>query len=409
MSKTKQIGLIGAHLAHSYSPEIHQALADYDYRLIELTEAELSPFLRGKDFDGLNVTIPYKEAVIPFLDALSPIAARLGAVNTIVKDANGNLTGHNTDYEGLMALLQQNGIAFNGKKVLILGSGGAAKAALAVASDMGGLPVMISRRGENNYQNLAKHADAAVIINATPVGMYPNNGEAPLSLAVFEGLEAVVDLIYNPLRTTLLQEAESRGIKAVNGLYMLVAQAAAACALFTGKAPDKTTVQGITDKITASAENIILIGMPGCGKTTLGKRLAKELDRTFVDADEELIKEAGMAIPDIFQSEGEAGFRARESRVLQRLGKARGLVLATGGGAVTRSENYAPLHQNGRILFLDTPPKGLSTEGRPLSAAKTPQALYEARLPLYRAFADITVPITRNVEENLTLIKEALL
>ena len=271
------------------------------------------------------------------------------------------------------------------------------------------MPVIISRKGENNYQNLARHADARLLINATPVGMYPSNGEAPLSLTALPRLEAVVDLIYNPLRTALLQEAEALGIKAVNGLYMLVAQAAAACAMFCGKAPDAAVLDAVTAQMTAEAENIILIGMPGCGKSTLGRRLAAELQRTFVDADEELARRAQMKIPDIFKTEGEAGFRARESKVLQELGRARGLVIATGGGAVTVKENYAHLHQNGQILFLDIPPEGLPTAGRPLSSARTPEVLYQERLPLYRAFADVRVPITRDVEENLIRIKEALL
>lgn len=409
MPKKLQIGLLGEHLAHSYSPEIHAALADYDYRLIELKHDELADFLRAGAFDGLNVTIPYKEAVIPYLDALSPIAAKIGAVNTIVRDQSGKLCGHNTDYEGLAAMLRANGISPKGKKVLILGSGGASKAATCVVEDMGGTPVIISRKGENNYQNLTRHADAAILINATPVGMYPENGKAPLSLSHFPALEAVVDLIYNPLRTTLLLEAESLGITAVNGLYMLVAQAAAACSLFTGEAQKQALAEKITKNITARAENIILIGMPGCGKTTLGRRIAADLSRSFVDADEILEEESGMKIPDIFKKEGEAGFRTRESEILKKLGQARGLVIATGGGAVTVAQNYPYLHQNGKIVFLDIPPTGLPTEGRPLSAAHTPEELYKKRLPLYRAFADVTVEITRDIEENLTRIKEALL
>ncbi len=407
-TKELRIRLIGEHLSHSYSRSIHAALADYDYELQELKRSEVEAYLREADFDGLNVTAPYKQTVIPTLTRLSDTAARIGAVNTVVKEENGDLVGYNTDYEGLWELINDLGVSPKGKKALVLGSGGASRTAVAVLGDMGAKPVVISREGEHNYSNLENHADAALIVNATPVGMYPNNGAAPLSLARFERLEGVIDLIYNPSRTALLLEAEARGIPCRNGLLMLAAQARRAAELFTGKKIEKTKSKEIAEALSRRVQNIVLIGMPGCGKTTLGKILAEDLGRTFVDSDAVIEAHANMPIPDILRAEGEAGFRARESAVLRDLGREKGLVIATGGGCVTVAKNYPYLHQNAKIVFLDAAPEGLSTEGRPLSAARSPEVLYRERLPLYRQFADVSVKITRDVAQNIQSIKEAL-
>ena len=408
-TKKLKIGLIGEHLSHSYSPQIHKELGNYAYRLIELPPNEVGAFLTAGEFDALNVTIPYKQEVIPYLARLSETARRIGAVNTIVREADGSLSGYNTDYDGLFDMILDLGVSLSHKKVLVLGSGGASKTAVTVANDLGASRVVvISRGGENNYQNLEKHTDAAVIINTTPVGMYPNNGKAPLSLDCFPQLEAVFDLIYNPARTALLQEAEARGIKVQNGLLMLVSQARRAAELFTRRSIAREASKRIAEKLARDAENIILIGMPGCGKSTLGKLLASELGRPFVDADEALVAADGVPIPEIFKREGEVGFRARETQTLAKLCREKGQVIATGGGCVTVAENYPLLHQNGRIVFLDIKPEGLATEGRPLSLSRSPEALYRERLPLYRKFADVTVPITRNTEENMKRIKEAL-
>jgi len=407
--KTLKTGLLGEHLSHSFSPQIHAQLADYEYRLIELTQEELGPFLEKGDFDALNVTIPYKKDVIPYMAVLSDTAKRIGAVNTIVKQPDGRLFGYNTDYDGLSDMIDSLGTSLSGKKVLVLGSGGASRTAVTVATDRGARAVIVvSRSGEDNYNNLHRHADAEVIINATPVGMYPHNGKAPLSLAAFPHLEAVFDLIYNPARTALLLEAEARGIPCQNGLVMLVSQARRASELFQNCEISRTVSGDIAKKMQFDAENIILIGMPGCGKSTLGKLLAEHLDRPFFDADAALAEHAGRSIPDIFREEGEEGFRLRESETLAALCKQSGSVIATGGGAVTRERNYPLLHQNGKILFLDISPENLPTEGRPLSMARTPEALYRERLPLYRRFADITVPVTRDIAENMKRIKEAL-
>ena len=406
--QTLRAGLLGAHLGHSFSPAIHKALGDYEYRLFEIEEHAIADFLRSDCFDALNVTVPYKKAVIPYLDTLSPRATEIGAVNTVLRRPDGTLYGDNTDYDGLAYMLSAKGISPTGKKVLILGSGGAAVTARALVRDLGGEAVIISRTGADNYENLDKHADAKIIINATPVGMYPAGGDTPLSLADFPSLEAVFDLIYNPLRTRLLQDAEARGLICENGLSMLVAQAHRAAELFLSRDLPTAGIEEILTALRRTRENIVLIGMPGCGKTTLGKLLAQALAKPFVDLDEEIVQEAGYAIPDIFRNEGEAGFRAREHAALKKHTATGGTVIATGGGIVTRPENEFFLKQNGQVIFLDVPPVGLPTAGRPLSIARSPEALYRERLPLYRKMADKTVSITRDTEENLAKLKEIL-
>ena len=407
---TIRAGLIGAKLSHSFSPQIHAELADYPYRLIELAENKVGEFLRKGDFDALNVTIPYKKTVIPYLSEISPEAKRIGAVNTVLRRPDGTLVGHNTDYAGFSDLVRSLGVSLRGKKVLVLGSGGASRTAVTVAEDMGARAVVvISRSGEDNYENLEKHADAEVLVNATPVGMYPNNGISPVSLDRLPHLEAVLDMIYNPARTKLLQDAMARQIPCQNGLLMLVSQARRAAELFLDAQIPDGEVKRITDKLTKELQSIVLIGMPGCGKSTLGRLLAEKTGRRFVDCDEEIVKRAGCPIPEIFATKGEESFRATESEVVADICRESALVIATGGGVVTRARNLPHLTQNARVIFLDTPPEGLSCDGRPLSQAKSPEALYRERLPLYRAAADIVVPITRDIESNMKLLEEALL
>ena len=346
---------------------------------------------------------------MPYLAEISPEAMRIGAVNTVVRRPDGTLAGFNTDYAGFSDLVSDLGVSLEGKKVIVLGSGGASQTAITVAADMGARAVVvISRSGEDNYQNLDRHKDAEILINATPVGMYPKNGASPVSLGAFPKLEAVFDMIYNPARTALLLEAEAKGIPHRNGLLMLVSQARRAAELFLDTTIDDLEVKKITEKIARETENIVLVGMPGCGKSTLGKLIAEHLGRKFVDCDAELVKAAGMSIPDIFASEGEEGFRARETAVLADICKESGLVVATGGGAVTRERNLPLMRQNGTVLFLDVKPDDLPTDGRPLSQKKTPTVLYAERLPLYRAAADTIIPITRDIEANMTKIMEVL-
>lgn len=384
-------GLLGRHLTHSYSPQIHNLLCDYTYSLFEIEPEDLAEFLTERNFDGINVTIPYKKAVIPYCDALSPQAKMLGSVNTIVKTADGRLIGHNTDYFGFSYLLAQSNLSVAGKKVLILGNGGAAATVKAVLQEKRAEVVIISRSGENHYNNLHLHKDAALIVNATPVGMYPNNGYSPLDISLFSNLEGVLDLIYNPARTKLLLDAEKRDLITANGLTMLVAQAKESAEWFSGNKIADSRIEEIYSVLQKQMENIILIGMPGCGKSTVGALLAKKAGRTFVDADAVIAEKAGRSIPQIFADGGEAAFRKIETEVLGDIGKGSGLVIATGGGCVTRAENYPLLHQNGRIIWLKRDISALATDGRPLSQASKLEEMYQKREPLYSAFADCII------------------
>ena len=383
-------GLLGRKLQHSYSPQIHKHLGDYSYELFEKEPEEIKDFLLHGDFSGINVTVPYKQTVIPFLDELSPLAQKLGAVNTIIR-TGGKLVGHNTDFFGFHAMVKISGLDVRGKKVLVLGSGGASHTAEAVLKEMGSNAVIISRSGENNYQNLHLHKDASGIVNTTPVGMYPKNGTSPVDLGLFPDLEGVLDMIYNPARTQLLLDAEKRGITAVNGLLMLVAQAKESAEWFTGTHIKDDVISSIHRMLRRQMENIILIGMPGSGKTTVGKLVAEKLGKPFVDADEEIVRLAGKSIPEIFAQDGESAFRDWETSVLSALGKESGLVIATGGGCVTRKSNYPLLHQNGTIFCLQRDLSKLAVDGRPLSQANKLEALYHTRKPLYEAFADFMV------------------
>ena len=405
-------GLLGEKLGHSYSPKIHNALADYAYSLFEVRKTDLQSFLQDGDFSGINVTIPYKKAVIPYLSELSPIARKLGSVNTIVRRADGKLVGHNTDYFGFKTMVSSSGIDPSGKKVLVLGSGGASNTVVAVLEELGANVVVISRTGENNYQNLYLHPDAAILVNTTPVGMYPNVGVSPVNLDNFPHLEGVLDIIFNPARTQLLLDAEKRGIPAANGLLMLVAQAKESAEWFTGKPIHEDKIESIYCKLKATMENVLLIGMPGCGKSTIGKLLAKSTNRPFVDADAKIVETAGMDIPSIFAAFGESRFREIEAEVLQELGKGSGQIIATGGGCVTRKINYNSMHQNGKIIWLRRSIDTLPTEGRPLSQNTNLQTMYEQRKPLYETFSDAiidndgTVDVT--VAKILSLMEEPL-
>ena len=396
-------GLLGRKLGHSYSPQIHDSLGEYSYDLFEKEPGELADFLKQGDWDGINVTVPYKKDVIPYLDELTPVAARLGAVNTIVR-RNGKLIGHNTDYFGFLTMVQNSGITVAGKKVLVLGSGGASNTAVAVLEELGANVVVISRQGTNHYGNLHMHKDAALLVNTTPVGMFPQTGISPVSFDSFPVLEGVLDVIYNPARTKLLLDAEKRGLVTMNGLLMLVAQAKEAAEWFTGSAIDDRVIEAIYRKLRHQMENIVLIGMPGCGKSSIGKLLSEKTGGRFVDADAEVLRAAGKSIPEIFSQDGEEAFRNLETEVLSELGKQSGFIIATGGGCVTKERNYPLLHQNGTIIWLKRDIASLPTDGRPLSQTIRLEEMYQIRKPLYEAFADHVIDNDGDPEDTLRQI-----
>ncbi len=404
-------GLLGKKLGHSFSPQIHGLLGGgYEYKLYEKNEEELEAFIKeaGSTWQGLNVTIPYKKAVIPYCDRLSDRAKKIGSVNTLVY-RDGMLIGDNTDYYGFECMVKKLGVPVEGKKAIILGNGGAAPTIRAVLSDMGaGRIVTISRSGSDNYENISRHYDAELIINTTPVGMYPRVGEKVIVLSEFKNCKAVYDIIYNPLRTALLIEAEELKIPYINGLLMLVAQAKLASEIFRNVTIDDKKIEKICGIIEADVRNIMLIGMPGCGKSTIGARLASITGKKFVDMDAEIEKRAGKSIPEIFKDEGEEFFRSLETQVLSDISKEKNQVIATGGGIVTKVVNKLLLRQNSVVIFIERDLETLPIAGRPISQAKPVAEIYAERIGLYRAYSDYGVEnigIDETVEKILEVLK----
>ena len=387
-------GLIGAHLPHSFSKLIHESLG-YAYELVELTPQALEGFLARREFVGINVTIPYKEAVMPFLDEIDPLAQAIGAVNTIV-NCGDRLVGYNTDFGGMKAMIVRAGIRMEGKRVLILGTGGTSKTAMAVCRSLKAASVHKVSRSEKPdavsyeqaYQN---HPDTQIILNTTPVGMYPDVLSRPIDLKRFPQLYGVVDVIYNPLRTALLAQLwQKPEIYQSGGLFMLVKQATIASSLFTGQAENPVMADVIYSRLLREKENLVLVGMPGSGKSTVGAILAKKTGRKLVDLDEEIARRSGMTIPQIFQTRGEAAFRDLETQVIRELAGTTSAILPTGGGAILRDENVTALKQNGRLFFLDRPLEALlPTADRPLGDSREKiAALYAARYDRYLAVSD---------------------
>lgn len=402
-----QYGLIGRKLGHSYSPQIHALLGDYSYDLFEMEEEDVEVFLRKREFNAINVTIPYKKTVMPFLDRIDDSALKIGSVNTIVKEKDGTLTGYNTDYYGFSYMLKKGGINVSGKKILVLGNGGASATVQSVIRDLGAKETVIaSQRSEPHYDQLDAHTDTDIIINTTPVGMYPHNLETLVDLDKFRNLQGIADVIYNPERTQLMLDAQKRGISCISGLYMLAAQAKKAAEHFFSTEFSEDAVDMIVKKLSFELTNIILVGMPGCGKTTIGKLLAENYGRKFVDMDALIVEKAGKSIPEIFSEQGEPGFRKIEAEVAKEVGKEKELVIATGGGVIVTPENHDALRQNGTVVFINRDINVLPTDGRPLSQQNKLSDMFEKRLPLYRSICHAEINGNGTVNEVAERIKE---
>jgi len=396
-------GLIGENLSYSFSKLIHEKLGDYKYELFSFDNAQFENYMANKNFDGLNITVPYKKAVMPFCNELSEIAESIGAVNTVYKK-DGKLIGTNTDYDGFMYMMRRCGISLRDKKVLIIGAGGTSLTVQKCASDEGAREVSVASRAHDYSADY----DAEIIINTTPVGTFPNIGERILELDKFEKCEGVLDVIYNPLLTNLLLRAKEYGIPYSNGLPMLVAQATKAASLFTGKDYEHRNEEVIS-WLLSSVRNIVLIGMPGSGKSTIGRQLAKRLDKEFIDLDDVITTNAGIPIPEIFANHGESVFRNMETFTVKEYAKQKKLVIATGGGVILRKDNMDALMQNSVIVFIKRELEDLATDGRPLSKdIATLQKMYETRLPLYEKYSDSSIDVTDNVEKNVDAIMKCI-
>ncbi|MBR4809353.1 MAG: hypothetical protein IK031_03630 [Bacteroidales bacterium] len=409
-------GLIGEKLGHSFSKLIHERLTGIPYELLELQPDRLGEFLQKGEFRGINVTIPYKQAVIPYLDSLAPSAELTGAVNVIVRSADGRLTGHNTDLDGVLAMAAHAGVSFSGASVVIIGAGGASKAVAAAARSAGARKLVFAVRHDFGPERLPvgnpeAFADCEVLINATPVGMYPGDDGKPLDISALPNLRGVLDCVYNPIRTELVLDALERGIAAEGGLMMLVAQAVRASELFLDRSYEPGVADDLYRWLLRGRRNIVLCGMPSCGKSTVGQALAGRLGMQFADTDDLIRSDSGMEIPDIFAREGEAGFRKRERSAIQSLASGHGMVVATGGGAVLDPSNVRALRRNGLIVFLDRPPELLQpTDDRPLSRDRAAlERLYAQRLPAYIAAADARIPNDGPLSDTLeSIISHAL-
>ncbi len=388
----KKYGLIGGKLGHSYSPLIHSKFGDYTFELCETKPEDLERLLHDEAYGGFNVTIPYKKTVMDLCDELSDTAKAIGCVNTVIRKPDGTLSGYNTDYFGFRYLLEKNKIEIKGMKCLVLGSGGASLTVQAVLQDLeAGEIIVVSRSGENNYENISRHFDAEIIVNTTPVGMYPNNGRAPVNVDDFKNCCGVVDLIYNPNKTKLVLDAMERSIPATGGLEMLVAQGKEASELFQNKEIENEEIDSAIDEVRSETLNAILIGMPGAGKTLLGGEIADRMGRRFVDIDDMIVEHEGMSIPEIFDRKGEAYFRKVETEMLEKACVQTGLVIATGGGVVKKKVNYNILKQNGIVIWIKRDLDKLETDGRPLSKSMPLAQMYEERKDAYSYWSDFYI------------------
>lgn len=401
-------GLLGRTLGHSFSPQIHKSIGGYSYELFEVEPENLKGFFENTALKGFNVTIPYKKEALKYCSSLSDAAQKTGSVNTIVRNPDGSFAGHNTDYYGLEYLIRSAGFDVSGAKVIILGNGGVSGTVRQLMKDRGASEVVtVSRKGDDNYENISRHYDAEFIINTTPVGMYPDNGRAVIDVTEFKNCKGLADLIYNPVKTRLVMDAENAGIPAEGGLKMLVAQAAGACELFLGSKISDEQIEAEYMRVLRKVENIILIGMPGCGKSSIGERLAEITGKSFADSDIRIIEQTGRSAEDIICSEGEEYFRKVETGIAGTEGAHTGRVIATGGGVVTRNENLDLLRQNGRIVYIKRSLEKLSSDGRPISAANKIEDLFSKRKAAYESWSDFEIENT-GIEETASNIAKML-
>ncbi len=396
MENIGKYGLLGARLSYSFSPEIHSKFADYKYELFEKKESEIDDFLKDKSLKAINITIPYKKTVMKYCDTISDIAKRIDAIN-VIKFKNGKLHGDNTDYYGVKYMLLKGKIDIQGKKVAILGDGATSQTVRVVLEDLNAKKIInVSRKGDIKFLDTKKYNFVEVVINCTPVGMYPGENNSLIDLRNFKNIEAVADVVYNPSRTKLILQGKKLGIKTVNGLSMLVGQAKKAVEIFLDKEISDDKLDEVYKSIYKDTQNIVLIGMPGSGKSSVGVKIASKLNRKFIDIDDEIVKEAGVSIPDIFERDGEEGFRKLEKEITKKFSRETGVVISTGGGIILDNENYDPLKQNGYIVLIDRSLHKLSTKGRPLSKGgiKKLKELKKERASKYLEFSDIKIKNT---------------
>ncbi|MCQ2475847.1 MAG: AAA family ATPase [Clostridia bacterium] len=405
----KRIGLLGENISHSYSPKIFSLFGDFEYLLFPTSKENFEEFFKNNRLDGFNVTIPYKVKAMELCDTLSEEAKAIGCVNTVIRNSDGTSHGENTDVFGFEYMAEKINCDFSGKKVVVLGSGGSSRTVKYVAEKHGASEiVIISRTGENNYENIEKHTDADVIVNTTPVGMYPGNGKSPVDLAIFKSCKKVLDLIYNPSRSVLIQQAQELGIDCINGLYMLVCQAIRSANLLLGENIRDDVADSVYEQLEKEQKNIVFIGMPGCGKTTIGKLLAEKTGRDFVDTDGEIELEFGL-INEFFKRSGEQEFRKIEKEVIERVCKESGTVISTGGGVVLLPENITAIRENATVVYLDAPLGRLEMTGRPLSRDRmTLMKMYFKRAKLYEKCADFKVEVSPDPEETLRSVIECI-
>lgn len=403
-------GLVGRALSYSYSSYINSIIGDYGYKLYDIELNDFPAFLKTTEYKALGVAFPYKKIAYDLSTAVSGSAIKSHFVNLVTKDDDGTLKGYNTEYDAFKSLLKKYAVDVTGKKILILGTGGAANAARAILNEAGaGKVVLVSRHGQNNYDNISIHYDSDILINATPVGMYPNNGVSPIDLEGFSNLILVIDFVYNPVRTAFLQQAMERHIRVISGSYILAASSVYAAQLFLEEQFDDQFIDTVRKKVLVEKRNITLIGMPGSGKSNIGRALSQTLRRPYLDLDVEVEKVEMMSVSDIFSTRGEAYFREAEKNIMLKCCKQSGYIISTGGGAVLSKENRNAIKENSFVVYIERNFQDLYTDGRPISTSiENLQRISEIRTPIYEALADTVIRAHGSVDANVSMVLEAL-